>query len=319
MTILRGQDVFRHLAKTGDEAETTRSSFWNHEVGAFQVDADGRIDGETVLGTVSAKIDPIRTLAHRVLQSPFRWFPKPLPELSQIECLARTVARRQGRQYTHDMMRQALTLAYTRRAVPRGQLTSSNLVIGDGFGVLSSLLLLDDPTVRTICVNLTKSLLIDLTRIRMSVPDVEPVLVSNTNELSEALADQSVRLIAVCADDAAALKTAPIHAAFNVVSMQEMSPDVVAAYFDILRSNPAEKTTFYCCNKLWKPLPDGSELKFHDYPWHDSDTIFGEGPCPWSQWFYNTKPPFWHRRKIGKYTIWHRLAILNKQTNETAT
>ena len=312
MSLIRGREVFSHLAAVVDEAEESRSSFWDYEVGNFKVDVNGEIQGETVLGTVSAKTDIFRTLAHKLLQSPFRWLSGGTPELGFIESHARTIAQRQGRQYTFDMMRQALTVAFARKAIVRDQKGSCNLVIGDGYGVLTALLLLDDPTVPTICVNLTKSLLIDLAQIKKAFPEVEPFLVTNEAEFSEALVQPNTRLIAVRADDAGILKSTPIHAAFNVVSMQEMELDVVASYFDILRENPAAQTVFYCCNKLWKQLPDGTEVKFHDYPWRDSDAIVSEGPCHWSQWIYNARPPFWHYRKGEKRIIWHRLAILDK-------
>ena len=59
--------------------------------------------------------------------------------------------------------------------------------------------------------------------------------------------------------------------AINIVSMQEMDPPVIAEYFRILRGNRAPRTAFYCCNKLWKRLADGSEVRFQAYPWSPTD------------------------------------------------
>lgn len=310
MTLFRDNAAFERLAALATEDERTRSSFWDQEVGNFDVSADGRVDGETVLGTVSAKTNLVHTAAHWVLQSPFRWFPKGLTDLANIERSARIVARRQGRQYTHDMMRQALSVSFARRAAQRARTDTCNLVIGDGFGVMTSLLLFDDPSVKTVCINLTKSLLIDVTRIAKVHPDAGLALVDTPEDVAAALADNTIRVIAVRADDALCLKNAPIGTAFNVVSMQEMPMAVIAEYFAILRSSTADRLVFYCCNKLSKTMPDGEEIRFDAYPWRSADSIVGEGPCPWSQWVYNKQPPFWHHRSGAGRVIWHRLAVL---------
>lgn len=211
------------------------------------------------------------------------------------------------------MIRQVLTLALIRDRVGLAPAGQCNLVIGDGYGVLTSLFLLAAPDRRTILVNLTKPLLLDLAYVRMAAPDAGLALVSTSDEMERALADDGIRLIAVRADDAACIKTAPIGVAANVVSMQEMDPDVISGYFDILRQNQAPTTSFYCCNKRYKRLKDGTEVRFEEYPWRGSDQILLDAVCRWSQWIYSKQPPFWQYRRGASRVIWHRLAKLVRQ------
>lgn len=230
------------------------------------------------------------------------------------ECLdlGRTVARRTNRLFTYDILRQVLSLALIREHLSLDGDGPAAMVIGDGFGVMSSLLALAAPSRKVIAVNLTKSLLLDVINIRRAVPEKTVALVETALDVREALGDPEIRFIAAQADNAAILVHAPIGLAINIVSMQEMDADVIAAYFAILRGNPAAETVFYCANKLVKPLPDGTEARFADYPWHAGDAVWVDAVCPWAQWTYSRQPPFWHYRRGAGRVIWHRLARLAK-------
>lgn len=86
-----------------------------------------------------------------------------------------------------------------------------------------------------------------------------------------------------------------------------MDLPVVGRYFQALRRNKARETAFYCCNKLVKVS------NFDDYPWHPADRILNDSVCPWAQWYYSARPPFWHRRQGGDKRTWHRLAVMQKE------
>ena len=90
---------------------------------------------------------------------------------------------------------------------------------------------------------------------------------------------------------------------------------MIDGYFWLLRGNKAERTAFYCCNKLYKKLADGTELKFSVYPWRPNDEILHDSISPWSQWYYDKIPPFWHYRKGKDRVIWHRLAYLETEAS----
>ena len=76
----------------------------------------------------------------------------------------------------------------------------------------------------------------------------------------------------------------------NIASFQEMTPNEVNEYFEIIKNN---KSKLYCCNREYKKLPGGEELYFEKYPFSNLKKIFWED-CPWHQKFYSLKPPFIH-------------------------
>ena len=293
--------------------ERNRSAYWEEEIKSFSVKADGTVTGQTVLGNVSVKMNPLHTLAHWILQWPFRIMGRNYKTLGECERLGRLIARRQGRQFTHDMLRQVLSLALIRHYADVDNSDDCNLVIGDGFGVLTSLFILATPKRRTILVNLTKPLLLDLLYIQKAVSDLRFALVSAADEMEWALGRPDIGLIAVRAEDASIIAKAPIGVAANIVSMQEMNPPVIAEYFRILRQNKARETSFYCCNKLYKKLSYGTEVRFLEYPWQPTDNILHDSACPWSQWYYAKRPPFWIYRRGKERVIWHRMATLAKE------
>ena len=73
-----------------------------------------------------------------------------------------------------------------------------------------------------------------------------------------------------------------------------MNPDVIARYFGVLRSIP-RRVMFYCCNRVEKVLPDGTVVRFQDYPWSAQDAVQDDGLCPWTQQYYSWRAPFVHR------------------------
>lgn len=310
--IIRDTQALCQLEAETGKSEQGQSSYWREGVKEFEVSADGTVTGASVLGMVSSKNSAFHRLAHWVLQAPFRAMGRRFPALKDSLALGHQVTRRQGRAFTYDILRQCLTLALIRRFVPLDTQPGVSVVIGDGYGQMTALLALAHPGRKAIAVNLTKPLLLDLVFIRQAVPGIGIALVRDAAEMEEALADPAIGVIGVQADNAAVLAAAPIALAVNVVSMQEMDPPVVAHYFHLLRNNRADRTAFYCCNKLWKRLADGTEVKFSDYPWHAEDDIVLDEICQWSQWVYSKKPPFWQYRKGDWRIVWHRLAWLAK-------
>ena len=308
--MLSGADALAYLESASGKPEAGRSAYWERQVGRFSVDADGAVAGSTPLGSVSRKTGALHTMSHRILQFPYRRMGRSFRDFGDCERTGREVARRQGRQFTHDMIRQVLTLSLIRHHLDPGDPSDCNLIIGDGYGVMTSLLLLGPPRRRCLLVNLTKPLLLDLAFVAKAVPGIRFALVADEAGMSEALAARDANLIAVQADNAGILGLAPIGLAVNVVSMQEMEAGSIAGYFRTLRSNRARETAFYCCNKLWKKTGDG--IGFNDYPWLPEDRILVDAACPWSMLTYTKTPPFW-RRKSHLRPIQHRLAIMAKE------
>ena len=313
MTLITGREALEFLAAHADAKEDGRSSYWQAELADFSVSAGGEVSGSAALGNASNSVSPIKTMAHAALRWPLGRLASEFPDRKDCEQLGRRMAERQGRQLTYDMVRQTYTLAMMRHYLDFTEPDLCNLIIGDGYGVLATLLAMHAPHRKTIAVNLTKPLLLDLAYFSRALPEVGLALVTDRDDMRAALADDTIGIMGVRADDAECIAEATIGIAANVVSMQEMDPPVVDGYFRLLRSNKAERTAFYCCNKLYKKLSDVAEMKFSDYPWRPGDEILHDSICPWSQWYYDKTPPFWHYRKGKDRVIWHRLAYLETE------
>lgn len=110
-----------------------------------------------------------------------------------------------------------------------------------------------------------------------------------------------------------------IDCAINLVSMQEMTPANIQAYFSFLRKRSGPSSRFYCSNRLYKKLPGGEVASFHDYPWSTRDQIFLEGPCPYFVHYLEAQTlapgPRWLGMRIPWVNhfdgpTWHRLVHL---------
>ena len=312
LILITGQSALEALISKVEKAEKSRSVYWEAELEDFFVTLDGQVTGSAALGNASDKASMFNKLAHYILRWPLYRLALEFPNRDNFLKLGNQIAEQQNRLLTFDMVRQAFSLALITKYLDICSPGLCNLVIGDGYGVLTSLFAMHAPQRKTITVNLTKPLLLDLAYFKRAMPEAEIALVADGDDMQAALIDNSIRVIGVRADDASCIAEAPIGGAANVVSMQEMDPPVVADYFRLLRNNKAERTAFYCCNKLSKKLASGTELKFNDYPWWSGDEILHNSICPWSQWYYDKIPPFWHYRRGGERVIWHRLAYLEK-------
>ena len=85
---------------------------------------------------------------------------------------------------------------------------------------------------------------------------------------------------------------------------------MINKYFDSMRTSTVE-SYFYCVNREEKTLPDGSVIRFNDYPWQASEITDGcsiDDICPWYQEYPSSTPPFW-KQFDGPHL--HRLIKLN--------
>lgn len=92
--LYRGQQALDALRAAANEPEAGRSAYWREQADAFEASTDGTVTGETVLGSVSRKTGLFHSLAHWVLQAPFRHMGRGFAEYRECEKLGRLVARR---------------------------------------------------------------------------------------------------------------------------------------------------------------------------------------------------------------------------------
>ena len=112
------------------------------------------------------------------------------------------------------------------------------------------------------------------------------------------------QLVFIEAENYSLLENLEVDLFINIASMQEMNPEVIDKYFKYMRSSKKSPCYFYCCNRLEKELPDGSIIKFINYPWKNNDDVLIDELCPWYKKYPSLKPPFF-RKYDGP--IQHRL------------
>lgn len=318
--MLVNDEAIKEIARQSSVLDATASSHWDgkeakgrtYALAEDPLNFSKAVSDFSVIGPIGAislKTSFPYNLAHWLLQIPFRLMGAKLKEFRKFDRLASSIAARQGRAYDGDLLRHTLTMALFNTYLDMERDLALVAVIGDGFANMSALLLGHSPHCRIILVNLTKTLLLDLAFIRQTFPDENIALVQNADDMTEALARQDTRIIVLQADNADLLAQAPVTLGINILSMIEMEPQVTAAYFDILRKCPAERTAFYCANHLEKFWADGTIIRFYEYPWDEQEEYLVDEPNPWDRYGYRARPPFYYRRPSLSL---HRLLYMKK-------
>ena len=140
--------------------------------------------------------------------------------------------------------------------------------------------------IKIFSINLTEVLIYDYLLIRnMNLIDDGSIIVVNNEKDLE---NPNKKLFLIDSSNAHFLKSKNINLFINIASMQEMKPDSVKHYFQIIKSNSAY---FYCCNREYKKLIGSEELIFNQYPWGNCKKIMLEN-CSWYKKYYDSKYPF---------------------------
>lgn len=283
-----------HLATMLGEVDETYSSLWREQVADIRFE-NGELTSLTGFGSWEPRHSRLKGIVHHLLQEPYRRHGRGLPLFPLDERAGAEIAAAQNRNYNLDILRQVVTLAFLRQHVPEAVAGNEGftVVIGDGFGTFSSLMLKRAPQARVVMINLPQVLLADVLYLRRCCPDVHVALVENEAQLQAAMADPSLRAIALCARHYDLLRAIPMGLAVNIVSMQEMDLPIIGGYFEAMRHSARPWPAFYCCNREEKALPNGTVTRFRDYPWQPDDRILVNELCAWNQDYYSTRPPFY--------------------------
>jgi len=315
--ILNEEAIQKLIEECDNINETGMSSYWVEYLRGFKMEngkfsAKGLPEGEGV-----NKKTIIHGLIHYLLQTPFRFQGKQFKEFQKILRTAKKVHELRNNKMGLGTLRQVVALAFLEDQIKISQVTEPIIIIGDGFGLMSSLILSHFPQSigKVVLVNLTQNLLIDATFIRKSVSEVNVALVKNEIEYEKALKSNGVRCILIQADNLKLIANENIGLAINICSMQEMNPNIIVEYFNSIRESKNSKTYFYCANRVEKVLPDGTTVNFFEYPWHSKDKVFVDELCPWHQKYYSNRPPFYFPYDGP---IQHRLVLCHKN-NITST
>lgn len=176
-------------------------------------------------------------------------------------------------------------------------------IIGDGHAFMGMLIKRMCPNAKILFINLGRNLLIDAIVFSRVFTDVRPFLFQKPVDCY--LLDK-YSVVFLEAERFALMQKLPISLYINVASMQEMNTPVIERYFEYMQTStvPAH---FYCCNREEKKLPDGTIIRFEDYPW--GGEVLLDELCPWYQHYPSVHPPFWqpfdgpHRHRLVKFNI----------------
>lgn len=156
-------------------------------------------------------------------------------------------------------------------------------IIGDGYGFMGLFLKTIFPSIKIVSVNLGKTLFFDYLYTATSCMDCTTSLGNSERETDFKF---------VCAENYEESDIKDIDIFINIASMQEMDISTVQNYMRWIRSQLSEAVYFYCCNRVSKTLPDGSEIKFNEYGWEEKDSVLLDDLCDWYQRFPINRPPF---------------------------
>ncbi|MCP4652320.1 MAG: putative sugar O-methyltransferase [Candidatus Omnitrophica bacterium] len=305
-------EAISRLAVLANNLEEGRSSHWQFYLKDFSFN-DGNFSGMKGFGG-NRKYNFSINFVHHLMQKPYyRWGQKNL--IQEICKSGKAIAKKQGRCFDLDQLRQALTLAFLMEKISLNELSGNICIIGDGFANLTNMLLSCLPSnkiTKIICVNLTPVLAVDIACILKANKGVSLALVENADQMQLALRDKKVSVIALQADNCELLSGSPIGLAANIASFQEMNPEIIDQYFRILRASKIINPYIYCCNRVEKMLPDGTVTRFFDYPWRSDDEIIVDELCPWQQKYYKCMPPAYY---LYDGPAQHRLARLANGSN----
>lgn len=232
----------------------------------------------------------IKRSLHQLFQRVLFWNQREVFESKSYK-LIREICEDQGRILDLDALRHVFTFEFLARCLDLKH--STVCVIGDGVSnFVAPASMLSERFRHVISVNLPEILVVDYMAMRNGGFGSDRfILVAASSELKQALQEKDGRIILVSARNNTILENQGIDLFVNIASFQEMNEQLVAGYFEIIRSNRAH---LYCCNREDKTLYGGERLVFDSYPWGDAERLVW-GDCSWHQRTYSSRPPFFGR------------------------
>ena len=131
--------VIEYLHSRSDDEEISRSKYWDIESAKYVINSNGSMSGKNSMGTVSHKLSLFNKSAHWALLLPFRVMGWRYKRFHKHLRNGYTIARAHSRLLTHDALRQVLVISLIDNFIPLNKEKGCNLIIGDGYGFLTSL------------------------------------------------------------------------------------------------------------------------------------------------------------------------------------
>ena len=306
MSEIRNQALAKAVKSRSVSGSDAYSSYWKKWVGSFDF-----LDPETNLRKIYGDYyTPVRwhskniilrvlvsleILVTNILSSPKYYFAAIVRpsywKLSQV-------SRRQKRHmnFANIIALSAFNFICS-KAKPKSQ---TICIIGDGASNFVSLCLsASEQFKKIISINLPEVHLVELEMIlRSGVAESDLTLVDSKSGASEFFASDS-KVAIVSAEDVKCLLDTRIDLFVNMSSMQEMTKEAISEYFDLISGN---ESLFYCCNRKEKKLPDGTTIRFDEYPWGSAKFLIKE-VCPWMRKTMNITRPFIRRQEVHIHAL----------------
>lgn len=214
-----------------------------------------------------------------------------LPYKSDITILSRKAEenlKKIDSYLSYDSFRQICALCVIRKYIKiREDELFHILVIGDGYGFMSSLLKSIYKNAKITLVDIGKVLLFQAVNIGRIHPEYSHHLL--TKDKTD-LGDKD--FLYVPAEDLSRIEGIKYTLVINIASMQEMAYEMINNYFIFMRSHVTEDNLFYCCNRVRKVLPAGEVIEFSRYPWQEDDKNLLDEICPFYKYNFSSRFPF---------------------------
>lgn len=308
--MIKGEIIISKLSNTIYKKETVSSSHWNkyHENFRYELNSLKGVEG---FGHINKNYGFFSDFIHKVFQTKYRNISSKSSFFKQIDLSASEISKSQKRANNLDVLRQTLTIDFLNQKIDFKKINRT-LIIGDGFGTMTTLLMENKLSKQIFLVNLRKTLLVDLLYLKIIIGDKrfeeEVILLDNKNDVTKIKANHKV--IAIEAENYNILRVIDKDLVLNIASFQEMDLVVIKNYFKFLYTQKNKSFYFYLCNREEKFLPDGSLIRFKDYPFKTKDLLIIDELCPWHQDFYTFRPPF---KRLYDGPTRHQLRIVNNK------
>ncbi len=208
-----------------------------------------------------------------------------------------------GSYLSYDSFKQICALSVIRKHLKKNENDAFDiLLIGDGYGFLSSLLKDAYPKSRITLIDIGKSLFFQAVNLQRAHPGSKHRLLGGVGNYAD-----DFDFLYAASEDTEKIKNIKYTLAINISSMQEMNYPTIERYFKFMRENCVDNNLFYCCNRVSKQLSGGEVIDFLRYPWADEDRHTIDGICPFYKYYFSARFPF-IRTFVGPSM--HRLTIL---------
>ncbi len=276
------------------------SSHWQYKSRDFIVKKDGELIKNIYgigFGEMEAKNIPKKLLVYLCHLSYFIRLQNKL-EIIRLSKLAFKICKKMGFYFSFDVFKQVCSLALINQKLSPGmkERRLNFLMIGDGYGFLSSLVKTVYPNSTIVLIDMGKTLLFQSFYCQRVHPASSHRSVLEKDKFNLNSNDCNYDFIYCPTEYLQEVSKIKFDIAINIASMQEMNYDTISRYFSFMRTNLNKDNLFYCCNREFKKLVGGEMIKFDEYPWIKDDKFLIDGYCPWYK--YRVSRHARHKMKI---------------------